>query len=36
VDGLMLVDLCDVDPRVLRHYMGREGAEAFLAHHGRG
>lgn len=36
VDGLMLVDLCDVDPRVLRHYMGREAAASFFAHHGCG
>jgi putative hemolysin len=36
VDGLMLIDLCDVDPRVLRHYMGKDGAASFLAYHGRG
>jgi len=36
VDGLMLIDLCDVDPRVLKHYMGKEGAASFLGHHGRG
>ncbi len=34
VDGLMLIDLCDVDPRVLRHYMGKDGARSFLGHHG--
>lgn len=31
VDGLMLVNLPDVDPRVLRHYMGKDGVNTFLA-----
>jgi len=36
VDGLMLVDLAAVDPRVLRHYMGAEAAATFLERHGSG
>jgi putative hemolysin len=31
LDGLVLVDLFDTDPKVLRRYMGKEGASAFLA-----
>ena len=31
LDGLVLVDLYDTDPKVLRRYMGKEGASAFLA-----
>lgn len=33
IDGLILVDLLQTDPKVLQKYMGREGAEAFLAYH---
>ena len=31
LDGLVLVDLYDTDPKVLSRYMGKEGASAFLA-----
>lgn len=34
VDGMIVVDLARVDARELSKYMGREGADAFLAHHG--
>lgn len=33
VDGMIVVDLGLVEPRELSKYMGREGAESFLAHH---
>lgn len=33
LDGLMVVDLADVDPATLRRYMGQAGAESWLAHH---
>ncbi|MET0536215.1 MAG: GNAT family N-acyltransferase [Steroidobacter sp.] len=33
VDGMIVVDLARVEPRELSKYMGREGAESFLAHH---
>ncbi len=33
IDGLIMVDLRQTDERVLQKYMGREGAEAFLALH---
>lgn len=32
LDGLMMVDLMDVAPDMLARYMGKAGAEAFLAH----
>ena len=34
IDGLMLVDLTDVDRAILARYMGAEPAAAFLRHHG--
>jgi putative hemolysin len=34
LDGLIMIDLRDSEPRVLARYMGEEGAAAFLAHHG--
>jgi putative hemolysin len=34
VDGLMLVDLTETDPGMLVRYLGREGAQQFLAYHG--
>jgi putative hemolysin len=34
IDGLMLVDLTDVDRAILVRYMGAEPAVAFLRHHG--
>ena len=34
LDGLMLVDLADVDRAILSRYMGPDAAAAFLAHHG--
>lgn len=34
VDGLMLVDLTEVDRRILKFYMGGDGADQFLAAHG--
>jgi putative hemolysin len=33
LDALLLVDLRNTDPRLLRRYMGAEGAAAFLARH---
>ncbi len=33
IDGLIMVDLLQTDPRVLQKYMGRKGAEAFLENH---
>jgi hypothetical protein len=33
LDALLLVDLRRTDPRLLRRYMGAEGAAAFLARH---
>ncbi len=35
LDGLLLVDLTDVDRLILDRYLGREGAAAFLALHGK-
>ena len=35
LDALMMVDLADVDPSILKRYFGREGAEAFLSAHRR-
>lgn len=34
LDGLILVDLTKTDPTILNRYLGREGLEAFCAHHG--
>ena len=34
LDGLILVDLTKTDPVILNRYIGREGVEAFYAHHG--
>jgi len=34
-DGLVFVDMLQVDPRVLTRLMGKEMAEAYLAFHGR-
>jgi putative hemolysin len=33
VDGLMVADLRRTDPKVLKRYMGADGADAFLAFH---
>jgi hypothetical protein len=33
VDGLLLTDLALTDPRILKRYMGEEGARSFLEHH---
>ena len=33
LDGLIMVDLTKCDIRLLKHYMGKEGAAAFLAYH---
>ncbi len=33
LDGLLLVDLTRTDKKILDHYLGREKADAFLAHH---
>jgi putative hemolysin len=35
LDGLVLTDLANTSPRLLRKYMGVEGMTGFLAHHGR-
>ncbi|HUL92384.1 MAG TPA: GNAT family N-acyltransferase [Burkholderiales bacterium] len=34
LDGLIMVDLRNSDPRMLARYMGEEGAAGFLAYHG--
>lgn len=34
LDGLILVDLVNTDPKILGRFMGKQGAEAFLEHHG--
>ena len=34
LDALMLVDLTQVERTILVRYLGREGAETFLSHHG--
>jgi len=34
LDGLVLADLVTVDRAILTRYLGREGAAAFLSHHG--
>ena len=33
LDGLIMVDLTKCDIKLLRHYMGKEGAAAFLSYH---
>ncbi|MDZ7661344.1 hypothetical protein [Thiohalophilus sp.] len=33
VDGLIRVDLRQADPRLLKKYLGAEGAATFLAYH---
>lgn len=33
LDGLMMADLTETDPKLLRRYMGEEGARAFLEYH---
>jgi putative hemolysin len=35
LDGLVLTDLTETEPRILGRYMGREGAAAFFAHHAK-
>lgn len=35
LDGLILIDLTLTDARTLERYMGKDGAAAFFAHHGR-
>lgn len=34
VDGLIVVDVARIEPRILDKYMGKAGAEAFRKHHG--
>lgn len=34
LDGLLLIDLLKTDPRILKRYMGKEGAASFYAYHG--
>ena len=36
LDGLIMMDLRDADPKVLARYMGREAAATFLGYHGIG
>lgn len=36
LDGLIWVDLLEADPKIVARFLGREGAAAFFAHHGRG
>ena len=33
LDGLILVDLCDTDPKLLAKYMGRDNADNFIEFH---
>lgn len=33
LDGLIMVDLTKCDAKLLKHYMGKDGASAFLAYH---
>jgi putative hemolysin len=33
LDGLIMVDLTETDPRILERYLGREGAASLLSHH---
>jgi len=33
IDGLILVDLCKTDPRILQRYMGKEGYADFMDYH---
>jgi hypothetical protein len=35
LDGLILVDLTETDPRMVERYLGKEGAKAFFAYHRR-
>jgi hypothetical protein len=35
LDGLVVVDLLDVEPSLLARYLGRDGATTFLSYHGR-
>lgn len=35
LDGLIVTDLTQSDPKLLRGYMGAEGLQTFLAHHGK-
>jgi putative hemolysin len=33
LDGLIYIDLCETDPRILHRYLGKEGTNEFLAYH---
>ena len=33
IDGLVLVDFLETDPKLLKRYMGAEGLETFQKHH---
>ncbi len=33
LDGLIYIDLCETDPRILHRYLGKEGTAEFLAYH---
>jgi putative hemolysin len=35
IDGLILVDLCKTDPKVLQRYMGKEGYADFMDYHAK-
>lgn len=35
IDGLILVDLCKTDPKILQRYMGKEGYAEFINYHKR-
>jgi hypothetical protein len=35
LDGLIVVDLAQTEPRVLERYMGKEGYASFISHYGR-
>jgi putative hemolysin len=36
IDGLILVDLCKTDPKVLQRYLGKEGYADFADYHAKG
>ena len=35
LDGLIMVDLTETEPRLLAKYMGEDAYQRYLAHHGK-
>ena len=35
LDGLILIDVPSIDPRVMKKYLGKETGEAYLQYHNR-